>query len=192
MEVTMILDCFLSMRGLGVPNSVFDNWIWNHTTNRSGCETHVNLIRNAFQQQTARSRNSWMYAMVQQAMQLFIEYFIEIRAARLYEDLYMLCYQITKAHIWKSIEQRALYIRKNMDTKLSPFRYFGKLEKAHYDPEVRRRSILEVLRNCLQMGFCMRSALGMQDKVAWNLIMKNGRIPILRRMERSCHPFHQE
>ncbi len=120
-----------------------------------------------------------MYTLVQQAMQYFTKFFVEIHVARLYEDLYTLCYQITKAHIWKAVEQRALYIRKQMDTKLPPFRYFGKPEKAHYDPEIRKRSMLEVLRSCLQRAFCMKSALGEQSRGEWNLIQKNGRIPLL-------------
>ncbi|MCP4488801.1 MAG: hypothetical protein GY820_16040, partial [Gammaproteobacteria bacterium] len=179
MEVTMVIDCFLSLKGLSTPTSVFDNWIWNHSGFRRGCETHMNLIRNLFQQQTARHRNSWTYALVQQAMHHFLEFFVEIRIAQLYEDLYTLCYQMTKAHIWKAVEQRALYIRKQMDTKMPPFRYFGKPDKLHYDPEIKRRSVLEVLRSCLQMGFCMKSALGEQNRGEFNEIKKNGRIPLL-------------
>ncbi|MCP4488148.1 MAG: hypothetical protein GY820_12630, partial [Gammaproteobacteria bacterium] len=179
MEVTMIIDCFLTLKGLSVPTSVFDNWIWNHSSFRRGCETHMNLIRNLFQQQTARHRNSWMYALVQQAMHYFTEFFVEIRVARLYEDLYTLCYQMTKAHIWKSIEQRALYIRKQMDIKMPPFRFFGKPDKLHYDPEIKVRGVLEVLRPRLQMGFCMKRASGAQNRGEFNEIKKNGRIPLL-------------
>ncbi|MCP4472961.1 MAG: hypothetical protein GY821_00005, partial [Gammaproteobacteria bacterium] len=109
MEVTMLIDCFMAMPGLGVPRSFFDQWLWNHARQRRGCESHMGLIRNLFQQQTNNKGNNWTFAQAQKAMVLCTDWFVVIRSAQLYEDVYMLCYLSTKAHVWKTLEQRALH-----------------------------------------------------------------------------------
>ncbi|MCP4474877.1 MAG: hypothetical protein GY821_10005, partial [Gammaproteobacteria bacterium] len=103
MEVTMIIDCFFLMPGLQVPRGFFDNWLWNHATKRRGCESHWNLIRNLFQQQTSMKGNCWKYALVQQAMFLLQSWYTTICIARLYEDVYTMAYMITKGYLWPSM-----------------------------------------------------------------------------------------
>ncbi len=102
---------------------------------------------------------------------------MEVRSARLYEDLYNLCFLITKMHVWKVIRQRALYMRNSMEIHYPPFRYFGKLDEAHYDHKIRVRSILEVVCQVLQMAFCISSAGGVQNKEAWEQQDKNDNSP---------------
>ncbi|MCP4485901.1 MAG: hypothetical protein GY820_01025, partial [Gammaproteobacteria bacterium] len=66
-------------------------------------------------------------------MVLCTDWFVVIRSAQLYEDVYMLCYLSTKAHVWKTLEQRALHMRESIEAQQPPFRYFGKPDAAHKD-----------------------------------------------------------
>ncbi|MCP4473745.1 MAG: hypothetical protein GY821_04110, partial [Gammaproteobacteria bacterium] len=115
MEVTMIIDCFFTMPGTTMPRGFFDQWLWNHARRRRGCESHMDLIRNLLQQQASLRGNGWRYAQVQQALQTFVDWYITIAVARLYEDVYTLCYFITKGYIWPPMRTRAMYIRERMD-----------------------------------------------------------------------------
>ncbi|MCP4459151.1 MAG: hypothetical protein GY816_14185 [Cytophagales bacterium] len=140
MEVTIVINMYLAPPSHQMPKSIFNNWMGIRSWKRRGCENHLELIRALFQNQASWYANDWTPVLVKEMMYLFVTWFVEWRAAQLYEDLYHMAYNISKGYIWKLIEGRAMHIREAMETKLPPFWYIGIPMEDHYDEDVVQRS----------------------------------------------------